>query len=577
MQNTTLSFSLKLTALILFLVCTSAIHAEGTINYATDHIIAKFKSGIPQTNNAKVNAPAITGISSLDALNTKYGCSSVEKLLPAIKKNDAEAIALKLDQLAIIKFSSSQNIPELVKEYTATGLFEYVEPDYIGSVSGVQGMDITVNDAAFSKQWSLQNNGTFTPGPSKAGADIKMLTAWNFSTGSTNVIVGIIDSGTKLDHPELSGRIWTNTKEIAGNGVDDDANGYIDDTMGGWDFVNNDNNPTDDNGHGTNVTGIIGANGNNGTLFAGMDWNCKLMSAKGTNSGGTGLYSGWASGIHYCVDNGARIINMSLEGTASSQALEDAVTYAYNKNVLCVVCMGNYNSSAPSYPAACTHSFGVGATNSSDNRCNPFAWGGGSDFGPNTKVVAPGNYIYGLQYNSNTSSSYYWSGTSQAAPHVTGLASLLLAQNPSRTADQLANIIEVTADDQVGLSSEDTPGWDQYYGYGRINAYKALSYASVGINQKAEIVPQLTIYPNPFTAEVNLKYVLSKPSNVKIEITDLIGQQVLLINKGVVQTGNYLETWGGESNTGATVSPGFYLVTLIANDSERTSFKMAKQ
>ena len=124
--------------------------------------------------------------------------------------------------------------------------------------------------------------------------------------------------GIKFDHPELSGRIWYNYDEIPGNGIDDDNNTFIDDTKG-WDFVNSDNDPTDDYGHGTNVTGIIGSNGNNSIGYAGVDWHCKLMIMKGINSSNWGYYSWWIGGINYIVGKGVNVINMSVGGTDVSR------------------------------------------------------------------------------------------------------------------------------------------------------------------------------------------------------------------------------------------------------------------
>ena len=293
-----------------------------------------------------------------------------------------------------------------------------------------------------------------------------------------------------------------------------------------WNFAYGNNNPTDDYGHGTNVAGIIGANGNNSIGYAGVDWHCKLMIIKGLDSANHGYYSWWADGITYATDNGAKVINLSLEGTSSSVTLQDAITYAYSNKVTVVACMGNYNSVAPSYPAACSNVIAVGATNAHDCRVNPFFWGGGSDFGPNISVVAPGNYIYGLDYKSNTNYSTYWGGTSQATPHVSGLASLLLAQDTSRTPDQIKHIIEVTADDMVGNPAEDVPGWDQYYGFGRINAYHALQNPTLNVSTTAKQNNNVEIYPNPATGMVSIR-VNAGNDPINYSVTNVLGRVVL--------------------------------------------------
>lgn len=473
-----------------FLFTTS--YAQKATNYANDRIIVKFKPDYTPTYVLRKGFVSF-GISSVDQLNRQYECTSAKRI-NAGRKSKVHTYTY------VLHFDGSVNIPELIKKYKATDCFEYVEADYKGRVSGTTG--ITPNDANFSQQWSLYNDGTFSYDSAKAGADIKMKEAWGIETGDSSIVVAIIDGGAKLDHPELVGRIWENYNEVPANGTDDDNNGYVDDWRG-WNFAYDNNNPADVYGHGTNVAGIIGANANNNIGYAGVDWHCKLMILKALDSNGYGYYSWWADAINYAVDNGARVINMSLEGLdAGFNALEDAADYAYSNNVTIVACMGNYDTAAPSYPAACGHVIAVGATNDHDDRVNPFFFGGGSDFGPDICVVAPGDFIYGLSIVSNTSNSTFWSGTSQATPHVTGLVSLLLAQDPTRTPDQLRHIIEVTADDTVGNPAEDVPGWDMYYGYGRINAYRALSYDNPNAVPSIASNGGIRVYPNPTTGKI---------------------------------------------------------------------------
>jgi thermitase len=419
-------------------------------------------------------------------------------------------------------------LQEVINAYYATGEIEYAEPDFIGSTAGFQSA--VPNDQNYYRQWGLKNNGTFSQSTAIAGADIDMENAWNIEQGDSSTIVGIIDSGNKLDHPEFSGRIWLNYDEIPNNGLDDDNNGYIDDIKG-WDFANNDNNPTDDYGHGTNVAGIIGANANNTIGFAGVDWNCKLMILKGLDNNNSGFYSWWSSAIYYAVDNGAKVINMSLGGISNSTTLQAAVNYALNNNVVVVVSMMNANSNAPFYPAAFPGVIAVGSTNANDNRTNPFFWSAtsGSCYGSHISVVSPGNFIYGLDYQSNTNFNNYWGGTSQAAPHVAGLAALLLAQDSTRTPTQIKSIIESTSEDQVGNPIEDILGWDQYYGYGRINAFNALSLI-LKTNDITKQNVSVSLFPNPahdsFTA-------VFPSSTRQIQIFNAFGQ--LLQEKNTAQ------------------------------------------
>jgi subtilisin family serine protease len=276
-----------------------------------------------------------------------------------------------------------------------------------------------------------------------------------------------------MAHAEFAGRIWRNAGEIPGNGIDDDHNGFIDDVQG-WDFVDNDNNPEDSLGHGTSVASIIGANGNNGVGFAGVDWRCKLMIVRVIDSVGTEIML--AQGVGYAVQNGARVLNISLAFASASQLVAAAIDTARAHGAVVCAGTGNDGTEGVKFPANMDAVVAVGATNPDDTRCAPFFNGGGSNYGIAIDVVAPGNHIAALGISASTEYSQRLAGTSYSTALVSGLAALLLAQNPARTPVQIANIICWTADDQVGNPTEDTPGWDKYYGFGRINARAALAY-----------------------------------------------------------------------------------------------------
>ncbi len=177
---------------------------------------------------------------------------------------------------------------------------------------------------------------------------------------------------------------------------------------------------------------------------------------------------------------------MSEGGYDYSKTLVTAVDYACDSGCLIVASMMNQNNSDSYYPASLPNVMAVGATDTDDWRCRQFTWGGGSNWGKNISVVAPGNRIYGLDFKDNNNYDVYWSGTSQATAYVTGIASLLISQDPSRTNKVLREIICSTAKDQVGDPREDVPGWDEYYGWGRVDLYDALSYGKTS-NGKREI------------------------------------------------------------------------------------------
>ncbi|MBC6990936.1 S8 family serine peptidase [Hymenobacter sp. BT491] len=479
------------------------------------------------------------GIQAVDALNVAYKCQSISRLAQG---NGPGVYSLTLP--------AGTSVEQAVQAYRASGQFEYVEPDQQGSGGGVQA--VTPSDQLYNRQWGLKNNGSFSLSTAKAGADIKMEDAWAIQQGDSTVVVAIIDTGCKLDHPEFAGRIWKNRKEIPNNGLDDDRNGYVDDVQG-WNFVSASNNPTDDYGHGTNVTGILGATGNNAIGYAGVDWNCKLMICKGLDDKNNGYYSWWISAIYYAVDNGARVINMSLGGVSNSQAMQDAVNYAYAHNVTVVACMMNTNTSSPYYPAALDHVLAVGSTNPDDTRTAPFFWdsSSGSNYGKHISVVAPGNYVYGLNHLNNTSYNTYWGGTSQATPHVAGLVSLLLAQNKTRTPAQLKALIEQTADDRVGAAAQDVTGWDQYYGYGRINAARALGYAVVTAATARRDAGELKLYPNPAHQMLTIQVGEAQQFRREYNLTNATGQTVL---RGQLA--------GPETTIPLLLAPGLYQLLL---------------
>lgn len=426
----------------------------------------------------------LTGVKSLDTINSKYSHLSLRKLKTGKKSTNTTYI---------VSFPDTVNSKAVINAYLQTGLVEYAEVDGKGTGGGV--INTQVNDVLYFRQWGLKNDGSFIPSAT-AGADIDMESAWEIQQGSENIAIAVMDSGLKMDHPEFTGRLWENPYEIPGNDIDDDENGYVDD-VNGWDFVNFDNNPADDHGHGTNVTGIIAANGNNNIGYSGVDLNCKIMTLKGLNANNSGSYSWWVEAITYAADNGANVINLSVGGSTYSNALGEAVEYALANNVVVVVCMMNTDSNTPYYPANYPNVIAVGATNPDDKRSSPFFWdfNSGSNYGSHISVVAPGNYIYGLSAFSNTNYEIYWGGTSQATPHVTGICALLKAENPSLTPAQIKNIIEETAEDQIGNPLEDGPGFDIYYGHGRVNAYNALNSLTAGIDNNEKL--NLQIYPNP--------------------------------------------------------------------------------
>ncbi|NOS83723.1 MAG: S8 family serine peptidase [Ignavibacteria bacterium] len=464
--------------------------------FASDHIIVKLKKSstilAASFPNSSVYEQTIKEIFSSRNIKLK----KTKVLFPGdSKRNTALSNKYELDTYYVVYLEGETDILETCKYLKDEEKVDFSEPDFIGEAAGVKGTSVKPNDNFFTRQWGLHNDGslgTTTGKNGKTGADMNVLKAWDIETGSSDIIVGIMDSGTKIDHPDLSGRIWVNTEEVK-NGRDDDGNGFVDD-INGYNFAYDNPNVKDDGGHGTNIAGTIGATTNNDLGYAGIDQKCKLMICKNLDDENLGEYSWWSASLYYASNNGARVINMSEGGYDYSKTLENAIKYAQDAGCIIVASMMNKNNGDTYYPASFKNVLAVGATDTDDSRCREFTWGGGSNWGRHIAVVAPGNKIYGLDYKDNSNYDVYWSGTSQATAYVSGIASILLGQDPSRTNNDLREIITQTAIDQVGDSREDKAGFDDYYGYGRVDLYEALNYGKYSSGKKDKVKDPVNDY-----------------------------------------------------------------------------------
>jgi subtilisin family serine protease len=348
----------------------------------------------------------------------------------------------------------------------------FTELDY--AVHAVETDSVMPNDPDWANQW----------GPAK----IEAPTAWDVTTGTSDAIIAIVDTGVELGHEDLVDNLWANPGEIPDNGLDDDGNGKTDDIWG-WRFYHvsplisgEDNSVADDNGHGTHVAGIAGAGINNGLGVAGMAGGSKLMVVKVLDAVGDGWYSDLAQGIVYAVDNGARIINLSLGGAPHSDLLQWAVNYAHDRGALLVAASGN-GVGGVLYPGACEHVMTVSATDQDDDLRSD------SRHGPQVDVAAPGTAIYSTGWSGSCPSGYcYMSGTSMATPHASGLAALIWSARPDLASLQVTSAITATA---VDVNGHVEPGWDEYVGWGRIDAGEAISEAlSLPVNEYGvEVTP----------------------------------------------------------------------------------------
>lgn len=421
-----------------------------------------------------------SGRPDFDRFASNLGVERIDPLMPSMQsaeKGRRYAEQLRLHDYAVIHTPAGTNPQQFIGELQKSPDVESVEFDVImRAVSG----SVNPNDTYFgANQYALANTGTQPPwDPGTADADIDMDEGWTYTTGDSSVILAILDTGLDPSHPEFSGRLWVNPEEEFDD-LDNDSNMLVDD-VNGWNFNGENNAINDGNGHGTHVAGIAAGSGNNGIGVAGVNWQCKIMIVKVLGSDGSGTSSSVTSGIYYAANEGAHIISMSLGAGAPSGPQEAAIAYAESLGVIVIAAMGNDDVGTMQWPAAYDNVISVGATDSDDNRADPFCYSpvSGSNYGAWIDVCAPGENVWST-YPVAFGSYANLCGTSMATPHVSGLVSLMLGLRPGWTTDSVLHILKNTSDDLVGRPSEDVAGFDIYHGWGRINAARALRILSL--------------------------------------------------------------------------------------------------
>lgn len=366
-----------------------------------------------------------------------------------------------------------EDLPSLLSELKKLSIIKSVSPNYLLEIQETPDDPYYSSQGAWGQSyedlWGLHN--------------MDLQNAWDVSTGSDDIVVAVIDTGLDFGHEDIQGNVFVNATEKNGrSGIDDDGNGYVDD-VSGYDFYNNDSNPTDDHGHGTHVSGTIAAVGNNRLGITGVMWNARILPLKGCNQYGGCSTSSMANAVYYAVEMGADVINMSVGGSGSS-TLQTAIEYAYSQGVVVVAAAGNSAAHAHYYfPAYYPEVFAVGSSTYLDTR-SIF-----SNYGMQLDFLAPGGgYDSSGRYTSSTILSlnaygtarsrssnavdgkYYRSGgTSMATPHAAGLAGLLLSVYPNLTVEELRQALRMGADDVEDI------GHDAQSGFGRLNASHTLN------------------------------------------------------------------------------------------------------
>ena len=490
----------------------AAADVEPEDDFVPGEVIVKFKSTTPLGIIQQINARLGAKLADLD-LNGEF---------------------------QRLKIPLNRSVQQMVQLYTQDSSVEYAEPNYIA-----RAFLFTPNDTYFPLQWNFDN-----PAP----GSLQMQSAWDITGGSASVVVAVVDTGVAYEN-------YTQTSLFGGTKkyfkAPDLSNTNF---VAGTDFVNNDSHPNDDEGHGTHVAGTIAQSTNNAMGVAGIAYNTSIMPVKVLSSNGSGTYANVASGIRWAADHGAKVINMSLGGSAGSSTLLSALQYAYNKGVTIVCAAGNDGQASLSYPAAYDqYCIAVGATRFDQQR----AWY--SNYGASLDVVAPGgdnnvdqngdSYADGVLQqtfapgNYGDFAYYFYQGTSMATPHVSGIAALLIAQGNYTTPAKVREAIQNTAKD-LGQ-----PGFDTDFGWGLVNAYKALTYNTT------PNTPPVADPKGPYNGTEDVALQFDGTASYDVNGDSL----TYAWNFGDGQNGS------GASPQHTYTAGGNYTVTLVVNDAKANS------
>jgi len=382
--------------------------------------------------------------------------------------DDVEDRIESVDGLDVIEDEDGNSAAEVVAQYRALPEVEYAEANSKITLDHEDAgrKHVHADDEMFFRQWGLSNTGE---NGGKAGADISAMRAWAVTRGSDQVVVAVLDSGVDYTHPDLVNNIWTRPEIIKAYQDDDlTSDGPVDD-LHGFNVVDDNDDPMDNNGHGTHCAGIIGAEGGNGIGIAGVNWNVKIMPLRFMDGDGAGTTKDAIEAINYVIDRkragvNVRIISASWGSTTRSRALEDVIRKAHEEGILFVAAAGNAssdNDQTPHYPSSYNlgNVVSVAALNRNDQLASFSNYGAKS-----VHVAAPGEEILSTWLEHSFSEK---KGTSMATPFVAGVAALILSQNPKMSVDDLRAKLLKSVDPVPSLKGRVTSG-------GRINAAKAV-------------------------------------------------------------------------------------------------------
>lgn len=369
------------------------------------------------------------------------------------ERGQRESVLERMDQLGYVLVEEVESLGILrirsLGDAAATPDFAEIEavPGVLAAEPngyGQAGGSVKPNDTHFREQWHLENTGQTGGTP---GADIEARAAWQLQRGSRDIVVAVLDTGIDFDHPEFQGRL-----------------------LRGYDTANDDEDPSGTDFHGVLVTGLLAAATHNDFGVSGVDWHCKIMPIQVIHDSGFGTIFDLIEGIEYASSRGADVISMSLINFPQVHSLEVALEAAKNSGCILLACGGNsgIGNADTSWPGASPHTISIGWTDLKDRRAINSGTGQALDF------VAPGLGVRTCAF-SHSNVWFIFSGCSAATPIAAGIVSLMLAERPGATQDEVYAWLQAGAEDQVGPPNEDTPGRDDFFGHGRLNAYRSLS------------------------------------------------------------------------------------------------------
>ena len=541
---------------LLFVLCVLSLLVPGVAVAAMDHVpgqvLAFLAEDVTLTDltNAKTDADLTATLADLGLGDIAYIANPLHKSTGTASR----FVLLHSDRDDFDPVTAARRL-------MTSPLIVAASPNYI------RPLLYTPNDPDLPSQWHVLSDA--------AGANLT--DAWDLEVGCAAAVIAIMDTGIDTGHPDLAAAMWTNPGEVAGNGIDDDGNGYIDDVYG-WDFGQDDNDPRPHNTpdatgidvgfHGTHCAGIASAVTDNGVGVAGAGFGCSLMALKLPDTAGAFTDVAITGAFLYAIDNGADVLSMSFGGPdedGMAAFMQNLVDQAVTAGVICVAAAGNDNTSEMFYPAACSGVISVGATDESNQRASF------SSYGTWVDIAAPGNriwsticdnyafgwldqFLYMLSFEWDGTNPYMYSdGTSMAAPLVAGVCGLMRCVRPGMTPDQACQRL---------IDTGDVVAFDQPIGV-KLNAYGALH--DLGLTPTPEITAAhlaVHAFPNPFNPSLTVAYTVPQSGPVQVRVYDGAGRLVRTLVDEVQGAGPQTTLWNGRTDSGARAASGAYLVQV---------------